>query len=46
VAAGEPLYRVYAEFPADLAFAQQSAVRASGYSVGDAGALPHVFVEF
>lgn len=46
VAAGEPLYRVYAEFPADQAFARQAATRASGYTIGEAKDVPHVFVEF
>jgi len=46
VAAGEPLYRVYAGFPADLAFAQQAAGRDTGYSVGNPDEVPHVFVEF
>ncbi len=46
VAAGDVLYRVYASYAADLEFARQASVRASGYSIGGAGQLPHVFVEF
>lgn len=46
VRTGEPLYRVYAAYPADLAFARQASERASGFGIGEADALPHVFVEF
>ena len=46
VAEGDLLYRVYAGFPADLAFARQACTRASGYTLGRADAVPHVFVEF
>ncbi|MCL4747133.1 MAG: thymidine phosphorylase family protein [Burkholderiaceae bacterium] len=46
VAAGDALYRVYAGFPADLSFARRLCDRASGYSVGDAQAIPRPFVEF
>jgi len=46
VQAGEVLYRVHASYPADLEFARQAVARASGYSIGEAGQLPHVFVEF
>jgi thymidine phosphorylase len=46
VAAGDPLYRVYAGFPADQAFARQAAGRATGYTIGSAEDVPHVFVEF
>jgi thymidine phosphorylase len=46
VQAGEVLYRVHASYPADLEFARQAVARASGYSLGEAGQLPHVFVEF
>ncbi|MCY1559773.1 putative thymidine phosphorylase [compost metagenome] len=46
VAAGDVLYRVYASYAADLEFARQASVRASGYSIGSAEQLPHVFVEF
>jgi thymidine phosphorylase len=40
------LYRVYAGFPSDLEFARQACARSSGYTIGDAAELPHVFVEF
>lgn len=46
VAAGELLYRVHAGFPADLEFARQASARASGFTLGSADAMPHVFVEF
>ena len=46
VQAGEVLYRVYAAYPADLAFAQQAIHKSDGYTLGEAVDLPHVFVEF
>jgi len=46
VTQGAPLYRVYAEFPADQAFALQAATKATGYTIGNADDVPHVFVEF
>ncbi len=46
VQAGEVLYRVYAAYPADLAFAQQAVGKSDGYTLGEAVDLPHVFVEF
>jgi thymidine phosphorylase len=46
VRAGDVLYRVHADFPADLAFARQATEHACGYGVGDAAEVPHVFVEF
>ena len=46
VQAGDCLYRVYADFPADLAFARQATERASGVSLGSAEQVPSVFVEF
>lgn len=46
VQAGACLYRVYADFPADLAFARQATERASGVSLGRADEVPSVFVEF
>lgn len=46
VAAGDVLYRVYANYPADLEFARQACARASGYILGQADQVPHVFVEF
>jgi len=43
---GDALYRVHAAFAADLAFARQASVRASGYRIGAAADVPQVFVEF
>jgi thymidine phosphorylase len=34
VAAGQPLYRLHAQYPADLAFARDLATRDSGYRIG------------
>ena len=46
VTAGEALYRVYADFPADLEFARQATQRSHAYRLGTVEQLPHVFVEF
>jgi thymidine phosphorylase len=46
VKAGQPLYRVYAAFPADLAFAQQACTRHSGFSLGRREDMPSLYVEF
>lgn len=46
VNAGDVLYRVHAKFPSDLEFARQASNKLSGYIVGEAKDLPHVFVEF
>lgn len=46
VRAGDCLFRVHADFPADLAFARQATERASGFSLGSADQVPTVFVEF
>jgi len=46
VQAGQALYRVHASYGADLEFARQACTRSSGYSIGDASAVPRVFVEF
>jgi len=35
VSTGEPLYSIYAEFPADYDFAREAARKNSGYSIGD-----------
>ena len=35
VTAGEPLYSIYAEFPADFDFAREAAEQDSVYSIGD-----------
>ena len=46
VHANAVLYRVYASFAADLEFARQACRKSSGYTVGNASEVPHVFVEF
>lgn len=43
---GQPLYRVYAAYSTELAFVREACDRASGYSIGSAEQLAHVFVEF
>jgi thymidine phosphorylase len=44
VRAGEPLYRLHAQFEADLGFARQLAARDSAYRIGDADEMPRDFV--
>ena len=46
VMAGQTLYRVHSGYPADLEFARQACATASGYRIGAADDVPHVFVEF
>ena len=46
VAAGDVLYRVHAGYPADLEFARLASTRSSGFTIGRADEVPHVFVEF
>ncbi|WP_249931237.1 thymidine phosphorylase family protein [Ramlibacter sp. 2FC] len=46
VAQGELLYRVHAAFPTDLTFARGACDKSSGYAIGGADEVPHVFVEF
>lgn len=46
VASGDLLYRVHAEYQSDLEFARQGCARSNGYTLGQADAVPHVFVEF
>lgn len=46
VAVGEVLYRVHAGYPSDLDFARQACAKSTGYTVGPAANVPHVFVEF
>lgn len=46
VAIGDILYRVHAGFQSDLVFARQACARSTGYSIGRADEVPHVFVEF
>lgn len=43
---GQPLYEVRAAFPADLEFARHASTRASGYAIGSADQLPHLFVGY
>lgn len=43
---GEPLYRVYACFPADFRFANSLIDSDSGYRLGTADQVPELFVEF
>jgi thymidine phosphorylase len=45
VSSGDILYRVHAAFSADLEFARQACQKASGYKIGSAADLSHVFVE-
>ena len=42
----EPLYRVYAEFPADFEFARAMVERDNGYRIGAEEEIPEVFAEF
>ncbi|MDE2418847.1 MAG: thymidine phosphorylase family protein [Burkholderiales bacterium] len=46
VQVGQPLYRVHASYAADLEFARQACARSSGYTIGSASEVPHVYVEF
>jgi thymidine phosphorylase len=46
VQVGQPLYRVHASYAADLEFARQACARSTGYTIGSAAEVPHVFVEF
>ena len=46
VVVGEVLYRVHAGYPSDLDFARQACAKSTGYTVGPAANVPHVFVEF
>jgi len=43
---GALLYRVHASYPSDLEFARQACARSSGYRIGTADEVPHVYVEF
>jgi thymidine phosphorylase len=44
--AGQALYRIHAAYASDLEFARQASAKSSGYAVGDAQQMSHVFVEF
>lgn len=46
VQTGTLLYRVHAGFPADLEFARRACSQSTGYTIGRADEVPHVFVEF
>jgi len=46
VASGEVLYRVHAGFQSDLDFARQACAKSTGYTIGRAEDVPHVFTEF
>lgn len=46
VEANALLYRVHAGFAADLQFARQACSKSTGYTIGRADEVPHVFVEF
>ena len=43
---GSVLYRVHADYAADLEFARQACLRATAYSIGSADEVPRLFVEF
>jgi thymidine phosphorylase len=43
---GEPLYRLYAEFPSDFKFAVELCEQASGYTIGQQADIDKAFVEF
>jgi len=46
VQAGDLLYRIHADFPADLQFARHACEKSTGYAIGTAADVPHAFVEF
>jgi len=46
VSIGDVLYRVHAGFQSDLDFARQACAKSTGYTIGQADNVPHVFVEF
>ncbi|MFN4103110.1 MAG: thymidine phosphorylase family protein [Tepidimonas sp.] len=46
VRAGDVLYHVYAEYPADVEFAREASAHASGYTIGAPHEVPQIFVEF
>jgi len=43
---GEPLYRIYAEFPSDFKFSRALCEKNTGYSIGLHADIPQAFVEF
>jgi thymidine phosphorylase len=46
VVAGDVLYRIHAEYQSDLEFSRQACATLTGFTIGQASDLPHVFVEF
>ena len=46
VKAGEPLYRLYAQFPADFRFARELCEQDNGYRIGSDDTVTRSFVEF
>ena len=46
VATGDVLYRVHAGFQSDLDFARHACAKSTGYSIGRADEVSHLFVEF
>ncbi len=46
VEAGEPLYRVHAEYRSDFNFAQALTEKSSGYTIGEATAVDKTYMEF
>lgn len=46
VAEGDPLYRIYAEFPADFEFAKSLSNNDNGFTIGSESDIPKAFVEF
>ena len=46
VVAGDILYRIHAEYQSDLEFSRQACASSTGFTIGLASDLPHVFVEF
>ena len=42
---GDALYRIYADFPADMEFATRMSARSTGYEIGDQVPSAHAFVE-
>ena len=43
---GEPLYRLYAEFPSNHEFARDFVAKGSGYTIGEAELAPRYYVDF
>ena len=46
VSSGDVLYRVHGGFQSDLDFSRQACAKSTGYTIGQAYEVPHVFVEF